>query len=79
MTNSVSGGGPTTGPVTTVCNACVNIASHGSTADSSAKETEGAQVHDVIEVMTDEESLVGAKRAQTVACRSDGVMAPRGI
>ena len=79
MTDVVSGGGSTTGPAATVCTACVNITSRGRTADSSANETEGVRVHDVIEVTTGDESPVGAKRAQTVACRTDGVMASRGI
>jgi hypothetical protein len=79
MTGVVSGGGSTTGPAVTVCTAWVNITSHGSTADSSANETEGARVHDVIKVTTGNESPMGAERAQTVACRTDGVMASRGI
>ena len=79
MTGVVSGGGSTRGPAATICTACVNITSRGSTADSTANETDGARVHDVIEVTTGDESPVGAKRGQTVACRTDGVMASRGI
>ena len=79
MTSIVSSGGLTTGPAATVCTACVNLTSRGSTADSSANEMKGARVHDVIEVTTGDESPVGAERAQTVGCRTDGVMASRGI
>ncbi len=79
MTGGVSGGGATTGPAATVCATCVNITSRGSTADSSANETEGARVHDLREVTTGNESPVGAERAQTVACRTDGRMVLRGI
>ena len=79
MTGVVPGGGSMTGPAATVCTACFNITSRDSTADSSANETEGARVHDLREVTTGNESPVGAERAQTVACRTDGVMASRGI
>ena len=79
MTGVVPGGGLTMGPRATVCTAWFNIISRGSTANSSANETEGVKVHDMREVTTGNESPVGAKRAQTVACRTDGVMASRGI
>ena len=79
MTGVVSGGGSPMGPAATACTACFNITSHGSTADSSANETEGARVPDVREVTTGDESPVGAKRAQTVAGRTDEGMASRGI
>ena len=79
MTGVVSGGGATTGPAATVCPTCFNITSRGSTADSSANEMEGARVHDLREVTTGNESPVGAERAQTVACRTDGGMVSRGI
>jgi hypothetical protein len=79
MTGGVSGGGATTGPVATVCATCVNTTSHGSTADSSANETEGARVHDRRGVTTGNKSPVGGERVQTVACRTDGRMVSRGI
>jgi hypothetical protein len=79
MTGVVSDGGSTMGPAATACTTCFNITSHGNTADSSANETEGARVHDLREVTTGNESPVGAKRAQTVAGRTDEVMASRGI
>ena len=79
MTGVVPGGGSTTGPAATVYTVCCNITSCGSTADSSANETEGARVHDLREVTIGNESPVGAERAQTVACRTDGGMASRGI
>jgi hypothetical protein len=79
MTGVVSGGGSMMGPAATACTTCFNITSHGSTADSSASETEGAQVHDLREVTTGDESPVGDERAQTVAGRTDEVMASRGI
>jgi len=79
MTGVVSGGGAITGPAATVCPTCFNITSRGSTADSSANETEGARVHDLREVTTGNEFPVGAERAQTVACRTDGRMVSRGI
>ena len=66
MTGVVPGGVATTGPETTVCN-------------SSAKETEGVRGRDLREVTTGTESPVGAERAQTVACRTDGGMVSRGI
>jgi hypothetical protein len=79
MTVIVSGWGSAMGPVATACTACFNITSHGSTADSSANEMEGARVPDLREVTTGDESPVGAKRAQTVVGRTDEVMASRGI
>jgi hypothetical protein len=78
-TGGVSGGGWTTGTAATVCNACGNTILRGNTADSSVSETEGSRVCDGIVVTTGNESPVGAERAQTVACRSDGVMAFVGI
>ena len=79
MTGVVSSGGSTMGPAATACTACFNITSHGSTANSSANETEGVRVPDLREVTTGDESPEGAKRAQTVAGRTDEVMASRGI
>ena len=66
MTGVVPGRGLTTGPEATVC-------------ITSANETEGVRVRDVKEVTTGTESPVGAKRARTVACRTDGVKSARGI
>ena len=66
MTGVVPGGGLTTGPEATLC-------------ISSANETEGVRVRDVKEVTTGTESPVGAERAQTEACRTDGVRSARGI
>jgi hypothetical protein len=79
MTGVVPGGGSTTGPEATVCTACFNITTRGSTTDSSVNETEGVRVHDLREVTTGNESPVGAERAQTVACRTDGVKAYRNM
>ena len=79
LTGGGCSGGQTTGPAATVCNACGNTASHGITADFSAKETEGSRVGDVRLVTTSDESPVGAKRAQAVAGISDGMMAVIGI
>ena len=79
MTGVVSGGGATTGTVATACTVMCNFPTQGSTADSSAKETEGARVHDVREVTTGDDSPVGAEREQTVAGRSVEAMASRGI
>ncbi len=79
MTGVVSGGGSTMGTVATACTIFCNGPSQGSTADSSAKETEGARVHDLIEVTTGDDSPVGAKREQTVAGRTDEAMASIGI
>jgi hypothetical protein len=76
MTGVVSGGGATMGTVATACTVCP---SQGSTVDSSANETEGARVHDLIEVTTGDDSPVGAEREQTVAGRTDEAMASRGI
>ena len=66
MTDVVPGGGATTGPEATVCN-------------SSANETEGVRGRVLREVTTGNESPVGAERAQTVECRTDGGMVSRGI
>jgi hypothetical protein len=66
MTGVVPGGGATTGPEATVCN-------------SSANETEGVRGRDLREVTTGSESPVGAERAQTIACRTEGVKAAAGI
>jgi len=66
MTGVVPGGGATTGPEATVCN-------------SSANETEGVRGRDLREVTTGIESPVGAERAQTVACRTEGGKAAAGI
>ena len=66
MTGIVPGGGSTTGLEATVC-------------ISSANETEGVRVRDVKEVTTGTESPVGAERARTVACRTEGVKSARGI
>ncbi len=79
MTGVVSGGGATMSTVATACTVFWNVPSQGSKADSAAKETEGARVHDLIEVMTGNDSPVGAEREQTVACRTDEAMASRGI
>ncbi len=67
------------GPASTVRDAFCNTALSGSPVDSSAKETEGAQVGDVRPVTTGDESPVGAERAQTVAGISSGMMAVLGI
>ena len=66
MTSVVPSRVSTTGSEATVCN-------------SSANETEGVRVRDLKEVTTGTESPVGAERAQTVACRTEGVKAARGI
>ncbi len=79
MTGVVSGGGSTMGTGATACSVVCNVPSQGSTADSSAKETEGARVHDLIEVTTGNVSPVGAKIEQTVAGRTDEAMASIGI
>ena len=79
MTGVVFGGGATMGTVATACTVCCNFPSQGSTADLSANETEGARVHDLIEVTTGDDSPVGAEREQTAAGRTDEAMASRGI
>jgi hypothetical protein len=66
MIGVVPGGVSTRGPETTVSN-------------SSAKETEGVRGRDLREVTTGTESPVGAERAQTVACRTEGVKVSGGI
>jgi hypothetical protein len=66
MTGIVPGRVLTTGPEATVCN-------------SSANEMEGVRGRDLKEVTTGTESPVGAERAQTVACRTEGVKAAAGI
>jgi hypothetical protein len=75
MTGVVSGGGATLGTLATACTVLCTFPTQGSTADLSAKETEGARVHDVREVPTGDDSPVGAEREQTVAGRSDEAMA----
>ena len=57
----------------------MDIPSRGSMLESSANETEGVRGHDLREVMTGTEFPVGAERAQTVACRTEGVEASGGI
>ena len=47
--------------------------------NSSANETEGVRGRDLREVTTGIESPVGAERAQTGACRTEGVKAALGI
>jgi hypothetical protein len=79
MTGVVSSEGVTMGTVATACTVCCNFPSQGSTADLSANETEGARVHDLIEVTTGDDSPVGAEREQTVAGRTDEAMASIGI
>ncbi len=79
MTGVVSGGGSTMGTVATACTVFCNVPIQGSTADLSAKETEGARVHDLIKVATGDDSPVGAEREQTVAGRTDESMASIGI
>ncbi len=75
MTGVVSGGGATTGTLATACTVLCTFPAPGSPADSSAKETEGARVHDMREVTSGDVSPVGAERVQTVAGRSDEAMA----
>jgi hypothetical protein len=70
MTSVASGGGATSGTLSTACTVLCIFPAQGSPADSSAKETEGARVHDVGYVTTGDVSPVGAEREQTVAGRS---------
>ena len=79
MTGVVSGGGATAGTLSTASTVRCIVPAPGRSANSSAKETEGARVHDVSYVTTGDVSPVGAERAQTVACRTDGGMISRGI
>ena len=79
MTGVVSGGVATSGTSSTACTVRCTVPAPGRPAKSSAKETEGARVHDVSYVTTGDVSPVGAEREQTVAGLSVDVMGSQGI
>ena len=79
MTGVVFGGGATAGTLSTASTVRCIVPAPGRSANSSAKETEGARVHDVSYVTTGDVSPVGAEREQTVAGLSVDVMGSQGI